>query len=71
MARMFVCELWGWLMSFNRLRDAARWNDWLLESMNTINLMVSECILHVNERGWLRLYKVTQQETTEVESKSA
>ena len=49
MARMFVCELWGWLMSFNRLRDAARWNDWLLESMNTINLMVSECILHVNE----------------------
>ena len=58
MARMFVSELWGWLMSFNRLRDAARWNDWLLERMNIINLVVSECILHINERGWLWLYKV-------------
>ena len=33
--------------------------------MNTINWVASECILHVNERGWLRIYKVAQQVTGE------
>ena len=32
----------GLLMYINRLPDAARWNDWLLERMNTINLVVNE-----------------------------
>ena len=52
-------------MCFNSLHDAARWNDWLLECMNTINLVVSECILNVNEHGWLRIYKVAHQETVD------
>ena len=49
MARM--CTRWGCWGYINCLRIAARWIDWLLARMNTINLVVIECILHVNERG--------------------